>query len=63
MVIPCSTQAKEGSWFAKFNHKSKEMVACLHQAKVIDYRRLHNSMGNIDDKDFGDIKTAFKKLY
>ena len=39
------------------------MVAVLSQIKVVDYRRLENKIGDIDDKDYWDIKTAFTNLY
>lgn len=63
LVIPCSTQIKKGSWFVSFFHKSKQMVAVLSQIKIVDYRRLENKIGDIDDKDYQDIKTAFNNLY
>jgi mRNA interferase MazF len=63
LVIPCSTQIKEGSWFVKFIHQSKEMIAVLSQIKIIDYRRLENKIGDLDEKDYTDIKNAFLNLY
>jgi hypothetical protein len=39
------------------------MVACLHQARAIDYRRLSSKLGTIDDKDFGRVKSGFRALY
>ena len=63
LIIPTSTKIKSGSWFANFVHKNTNMMACLHQIKVIDYRRLQNKIGRIDIKDFKQIKNQFKKLY
>lgn len=63
LIIPTSTKIKSGSWFASFAHKNTNMIACLHQIKVIDYRRLQNKIGRIDIKDFKQIKSQFKKLY
>ena len=63
LVIPCSTQIKEGSWFVSFCHQNKQMVAILSQIKIVDYRRLENKIGDVDDKDYQDIKKAFVKLY
>jgi mRNA interferase MazF len=63
LVIPTSTKIKEGSWFVFFKHKEIEMVACLHQIKIIDYRRLQTLIGKLDSRDFQNIKTGLKELY
>jgi len=47
-VIPTTTQEKRGSWFIKFIHKNKQMFACLHQARAIDYRRLFSKLGTFN---------------
>jgi ribosomal protein L30E len=46
-----------------FTHKKIEMVACLHQIKIIDYRRSQTLIGKLDTKDFQNIKTGLKELY
>jgi len=63
LIIPTSTKIKSGSWFVHFIHKELNMVACLHQIRVIDYRRLQNKIGRIDINDTKKIKTQSKKLY
>lgn len=63
VVIPCSTQIKDGDWFVKLIQKKKEMVACLHQIKMIDYRRLDNKVGTLDDTDFAKVVVGFENLY
>jgi hypothetical protein len=62
MVIPCSTKIKEGSWFVKFVQNNKEQIAVLSQARVIDYRRLHNKIGTLDKVDFHRVKSQFLDL-
>ena len=62
MVIPCSTQIKEGSWFVKFVQNNKEQIAVLSQARVIDYRRLHNKIGTLDKADFQRVRSQFLDL-
>jgi len=62
-VIPTSTQEKTGSWFVGFRQRGKNMVACLHQARTIDHRRLSSKLGALDDEDFERIKGGFRKLY
>ena len=62
-VVPTTTQAREGTWFVSFRQKDKTMVACLHQARAIDHRRLSSKLGTIDDEDFERIQGGFRKLY
>ena len=70
LVIPMTTKLeyksgdkKEGSWFTSFRHQGVDNLACLSQIRVVDYRRLKNKMGYLDDKDFGRICVAFEKVY
>lgn len=63
MVVPTSTKIKEGSWYVNFVFGNKEMIGCLHQARVIDYRRLEDKMGTLSELDFGKIKEGFANLY
>ena len=62
-VIPTTTQIREGSWYVPFRHQEREMVACLHQARAIDYRRLSSKIGTLDDEDYTRIKSGFASLY
>lgn len=63
LIIPTSTKIKEGSWFIFFIHKNVEMVACLHQIRVVDYRRLDNKIGFLDKQYFDKIKEGFNNLF
>jgi mRNA interferase MazF len=62
-VIPTTTQLREGSWYVPFSQKGKNMLACLHQARAIDFRRLSSRIGQVDGDDFERIKDGFRKLY
>lgn len=62
-VIPTSTKAKDGTWYVPFSHNDKNVVACLHQCRVIDYRRLSTKLGQIDTDDYKRIQNGFIKLY
>ncbi len=62
-VIPTSTKEKNGSWYTTFTHKEKVTVACLHQARSIDYRRLSTKLGTLSSEDLDTVKTGFKTLY
>ncbi len=62
-VIPTTTQHREGSWYVPFTQQGREMFACLHQARAIDYRRLSSRLGKLDPTDFTTIKNGFRSLY
>jgi mRNA interferase MazF len=62
-VVPTTTKQREGTWFVPFRQKDKTMVACLHQARAIDHRRLSSKLGTIDDEDFQRVKAGFRNLY
>lgn len=61
--IPLTTQKKIGSWFFTYRHRGREITACLHQGRSVDYRRLYSRIGRIDDEDYRKIQEAFEKLY
>jgi mRNA interferase MazF len=62
-VVPTSTKPKEGSWYVPFTRGGKSVVACLHQTKAIDYRRLSSKLGQIDTADYELVQKGFVKLY
>ena len=62
-VIPTTTQEKVGTWYVPFTHHSKNMVACLHQARAIDHRRLSSKLGTLDAADVERVKEGFHALY
>ena len=70
LVIPTTTQMyhqngtpKINDRLIKFTHGGKEMLACLSQIRVIDYRRIKNKLGDLDQKDYDDICQKFNDLY
>jgi len=62
-IIPTTTKLRAGSWYVGFKQQDKEMIACLHQARAIDHRRLSSKIGTLDDTDFNRVKAGFNKLY
>jgi hypothetical protein len=46
-----------------FRQADRDMVASLHQARAIDYRRLSTKLGQLDDSDFDRVREGFWKLY
>lgn len=62
-VIPVTTRPKYGTWYVPFYYNKRSMIACLHQSRAMDYRRLWSRMGELDSDDFSRIKAGFKRLY
>ncbi len=63
LIIPLTTQMRTGTWYVNFKHAEREMTACLHQVRAIDYRRLSTRLGVLDPKDQMKIETGFWDLY
>ncbi|MEI7511570.1 MAG: type II toxin-antitoxin system PemK/MazF family toxin [Candidatus Peregrinibacteria bacterium] len=62
-IIPLSTKEKKGSWYISFLHRNISVMACLHQVRIVDYKRLDDKMGLIDETDFLKIQYGFQNLY
>lgn len=62
-IIPTSTKAHVGSWYVPIRQNGINMVACLHQVRVIDYRRLSSKLGELDDEDSQRVSEGFRSLY
>lgn len=61
--VPTSTKIKNGSWYVPLRQKEIQMVACLHQSRSIDYRRLYSKLGQLDETDMRRVREQFGKLY
>jgi mRNA-degrading endonuclease toxin of MazEF toxin-antitoxin module len=46
-----------------FIQDSISQIALLSQIKIVDYRRLKNKIGELDDTDFQNIHTQFLLLF
>ena len=63
LVIPLTTQPHRGTWYASYSFKGRQVTACLHQIRAIDYRRLYSRLGQMDKASFARVREAFRKLY
>ncbi|KKT40232.1 MAG: 2,4-dihydroxyhept-2-ene-1,7-dioic acid aldolase [Parcubacteria group bacterium GW2011_GWA2_44_13] len=63
LVAPTTTKKKEGTWYVEIKQEGKFVYVCIHQIRIIDYRRLSSKLGQIDTNDFAKIKKAFWELY
>ncbi|MCP4523495.1 MAG: type II toxin-antitoxin system PemK/MazF family toxin [Candidatus Gracilibacteria bacterium] len=62
ICIPLSSQKKEGTWFTECILHDIERTALLYQIKMIHSNRFQRKLGQIDDKNFGEIKKRLKLL-
>jgi mRNA-degrading endonuclease toxin of MazEF toxin-antitoxin module len=62
-VAPTTTQEREGTWYVHVHLADQDEFVCLHQVRVIDYRRLHSKLGQLDTDDFENVKAALLRLY
>ncbi|MEK7622061.1 MAG: type II toxin-antitoxin system PemK/MazF family toxin [Patescibacteria group bacterium] len=63
LVAPTTSQKKEGTWYVPIKQEGRDMYVCLHQVRTIDYRRLSNRLGRMDEADFKRVKESFSRLY
>lgn len=63
LVVPTTSQKREGSWYVNITYNEKDMYACLHQIRTIDYRRLSSRFGQIDSEEFMKVRKTFDNLY
>jgi len=62
-VIPASSQMHAGPWYMPYKDGELEVIACLHQARSIDSRRLLNKQGEMNSTDFINLRQRFQELY
>jgi mRNA interferase MazF len=63
LIVPTTTQKREGTWYVNIHHNDIDMYACLHQIRTVDYRRLSTKFGQISHGELIKIKEAFNLLY
>jgi mRNA-degrading endonuclease toxin of MazEF toxin-antitoxin module len=61
--VPMTSKVKSGSWYQLIRHRGKVMTSQLNQVRVFSKKRLIKNIGQIDNRDFTKIKTAFCRLY
>lgn len=63
LVAPTISKDDLGSWYVKITYAGRQTYVCLHQIRTLDYRRLSNKIGQLDDVQFNKIKAGFANLY
>ncbi|MDD4151989.1 MAG: type II toxin-antitoxin system PemK/MazF family toxin [Candidatus Gracilibacteria bacterium] len=60
--IPLSTKIKEGTWYYSYDLHGQKYTALLYQIKMVHKNRFQRKIGELDEKDFGEIKKRLKNL-
>jgi mRNA-degrading endonuclease toxin of MazEF toxin-antitoxin module len=60
--IPLTKNQKKGKYYYSFLLGSEVSTAILSQIRLIDCKRLQYKIGDIDQKDFDEIKEKLKQL-
>jgi mRNA interferase MazF len=63
VVIPTTTQAKQGSWYFPFEVNNLKRWAMMHQIRFISSRRLYNRESIMPRVDFDAFKKAIVDFY
>lgn len=61
--LPLTTQPHFGPWYVRVRLNGKDQFVCLHQIQAVDYRRLDEKFGKVDENQFEKIKRGFSNLY
>jgi mRNA interferase MazF len=63
VILPMTTVPKVGNWYVPIYSLGRDQHACLHQVRMIDYRRLSSKMGTLDEAESGRVQNGFWNLY
>jgi mRNA interferase MazF len=63
VVIPTTTQTKQGSWYFPLEINNLKRWAMMHQIRFISSRRLHNRESTLPEPEFKALKKTVRKFY
>jgi mRNA-degrading endonuclease toxin of MazEF toxin-antitoxin module len=63
MGLPLTTQEKVGTWYVETSLQGVKRWAMLNQARSLDSKRLTKRIGELDDKQFAEVKRRFIEFY
>ena|SRR3989344_6518846 len=61
--LPMTSKSKIGSWYVPITLHGKISIILLHQVRLWDSRRLSSKIGQLDWKDYGEVKRKFTEFY
>ena len=61
--LPMTSKSKLGSWYVPITLHAKTSIVLLHQVRLWDSRRLSSKIGQLDWKDFNEVKKKFLEFY
>lgn len=63
LALPLSTKSKTGTWYAIITFGGINQVVNLSQGRTLDYKRLKEKMGQLDESDFSKVQQAYFDLH
>jgi mRNA-degrading endonuclease toxin of MazEF toxin-antitoxin module len=61
--LPMTSKNKIGSWYVPITLHGKTSIILLHQVRLWDSRRLNSKIGQLDWKDYKEVKRRFTRFY
>lgn len=63
LALPLSTKSKTGTWYASITFGGINQIVNLSQGRTLDYKRLKEKMGELDESDFATVQQAYFDLH
>lgn len=61
--LPLTTKLKRGSWYAPISFAGAKQIIVLAQGRVLDYRRLKEKMGELEENEAFGVRRAYLSLH
>jgi len=61
--LPLTTKSKVGSWYVNIVFNNINQTVTLSQGRTLDYKRLKEKVGELEENDFSKISQAYLNLH
>ena len=61
--LPLTSKIKSGSWYVPITLHEKTSRVLINQVRILDKKRLTNKIGQLDSKDFDEVKRRFVNFF
>ncbi len=63
LALPLTTKSKIGSWYVNITFNNMDQIVTLSQGRTLDYKRLKEKVGQLEENDFDKISEAYLSLH
>jgi mRNA interferase MazF len=63
LALPLTTKTKTGSWYVNITFNGINQTVTLSQGRTLDYKRLKEKVGQLEENDFSKISKAYLDLH